>query len=144
MMARFISMPIGSDTALNIMCSRNVIRQLYREQFIQPVAEPIFASFVHISLYILWYIPGILYSKSFRNIPPSIYRSGSLISYRSKRCTPVSLTVLATHILRFRINQSLIRECTIQEITVIILFTQSLGSLCHAIIIIRIFQCFRH
>ena len=40
MMARFISMPIGSDTALNIMCSRNVIRQLYCEQFIQPVAEP--------------------------------------------------------------------------------------------------------
>ena len=60
MMARFISMPIGSDTALNIMCSRNVIRQLYCEQFVQPVAEPIFASFVDIPLYILWYVPGIL------------------------------------------------------------------------------------
>ena len=144
MMARFISMPIGSDTALNIMCSRNVIRQLYCEQFVQPVAEPVFASFVDISLYILWYVPSILYSEAFCYIPPSIYRSGALISYRSKRCTPVSLTVLATHILRFRINQSLIRECTIQEITIIILFTQSLGSLCHTIIIIRIFQCFRY
>ncbi len=74
----------SSDTALNIMCSRNVIRQLYREQFSNRLRNQSSPASLHISLYILWYIPGILYSKSFRNIPPSIYRSGSLISYRSK------------------------------------------------------------
>ena len=144
MMTRFIAMPISTNTSLYIMCTWNIIRQFYSEQFIQSVTEPIFTSFIHITLYILRNVPRILNSKAFRYISPSMHRTGTLISHRSEWCTPVSLTVPTTHIFRFRINQGLIRKRTIQEITIIIFLTQSLGSLRNAIIIISIFQCFRH
>ena len=86
--------------------------------------------------------PCILHCKTFSNISPTVHRSRSLISYRGKRSTPITLAVTTTHILRFRVDQSLIRKRTIQKILIIVHLAQSFGSLCDTIVVIGIFQCF--
>ena len=122
MMARLISMPIGTDTSLNIMRAGNIIRQFYREKLIQPLAEQFLTSFIDISLHVLRHIPGILHGEPFCNVSPAMYRSRTLIGNRSKRGAPVSFTVASAHIFRFGINQCLIRQGTVEEITVIVFF----------------------
>ena len=122
MMARFISMPIGSDTPLYIMCSGDIIRQFYRKKLIQAFAEQFLTGLVDISLHILRHIPGILHRESFRDITPAMYRSRTLIGNRSKRSAPVTFAVASAHIFRFGINQGLIRQSTVEEIMIIVFF----------------------
>ena len=142
MMARLVAVPVTADTSLDIVGARNIVRQLDSKEFIQPFLEQFLSRQVDISLYVVRNGPGVLHRKSLGDISPAIYRTRSLISDRGKRGAPVTLAVTATHVFGFRINQSLVREGTVQEILIIVRLSQSLGRAGNAIIVVGILQCF--
>ena len=144
MVTRLVAVPVSSDTALNVVCSGNILRQLHGEQLVEALLEQLLSCQIDVPLHVLGYIPSVLHCESFRDIAPAVHRAGTLIGYGSERCAPLAPAVASAHVFGLGVNQCLVGEGTVQEVAIILFLAQLAGCLCDAIVVVGILQGLRY
>lgn len=108
MVTRLITVPISTDTSLNVVRSGDILGQFHGKQFIQTALKQLLTRQVDITLHIVRHVPGVLHREALRYIAPTVYRAWALISNRSEGSSPSALTIFTAHVFGFRINQRLV------------------------------------